>query len=221
MKKQLILLLCLAWALSGCTTYVRIKWNITKTLNLPYTIDKTGTFVSSSVLSSRAIRDAFIESNSPTLFLSYQFENLSINSFNIAGTVDPQSNTATQVNVNAVVNGASPKPLLNSTRLIYLGKNQLLQDVNDIVNGNTGEINNNASYSTTLTAINIVGVQEVQKILSETLNGTQSSGLQVNLTGTVPPGQRLVGTVMLTINATVTLYRCEETTTLFGLESCD
>jgi len=220
MKKQLILLLYLSWALSGCKSTGRVKWNISKTISLPFSIDKTGPFVTSSVLTSGQILNVF----DPAIGRprAYAIESMSINSFNIAGTVDPKINSATQVVVSAVVNGASAKPLLNNTKLIYLGNNQLLQDVNDIVNGNTGETNNPVSYATTLKTINIVGVQEIQKILSENLTRLNTNGLRVTLSGTVPPGQRLVGTIVLTVNATLSVYNCQEKIGIFSaLESCD
>lgn len=209
MKKQLLLLVGLAWLFSGCQNYIKVNRTVTKTITVPFTIDATGKFSSSSMITADQITNLF----DPDIFESGRgsvLDKMDINSFNVSGTINEATNTATQVTVNAFVTTGSPTPLLSDTKLIRIGGNQLLQDTKDILNAATGQISKEVSFANALTAINAVGVQKIQKIISDNLLGVNRLGMIILLNGTVPSGQRLSGRITLTLNATLTYSRCEK-----------
>ncbi len=209
MKKQLLFLISLTWLFSGCQNYIKVNRTVTKIITVPFTIDATGKFSSSSMITPDQITNLF----DPDIFESSRgsvLDKMDINSFNVSGTINEGTNTATQVTVNAFVTTGSPTPLLSDTKLIRIGGNQLLQDAKDILNATTGQISKEVSFANALTAINAVGVQKIQKIISDNLLGVNRLGMIILLNGTVPSGQRLSGRITLTLNATLTYSRCEK-----------
>lgn len=206
MKKHILPLLVLPFLLLSCNT-IKVNRTVSKTITLSYNINSSGAFSSVSRITADKITNIF----QPDFYdnRDSKVERFDVNSFNIAGTINEDFNTASEVTVKAVVTTAGTTPLLNDTKLIRIGGNKLLQNVTDLFNAVTGDIKNEVSFANALLAINAVGVQKVQKIISENLDGVNTSGLTIQLNGMVPEGQRLVGNITLTINATITYTRCE------------
>ena len=219
MKKQLLFLISLTYLLLGCTNYLKVNRTVTKTITVPFTINATGTFASSSVITASQITNLF----DPDIFKNSGsvLDKMDINSFNVTGTINEGTNTATQVTVNAFVTTGNPTPLLRDTKLIRIGGNKLLQDVKDILNVTTGDIKKEVSFANALAAINAVGVEKIQKIITENMLGVNRTGMSIQLNGTVPAGQRLSGSIVLTLNATLTYSRCEEWKTLPFIQKSD
>lgn len=161
MKKQLLLLIGLMCLSSGCGNYIKVNRTVTKTITVPFTINATGQFKSSSLISADQITNLFdpdIVGNSGSVL-----DRMDINSFNVSGTINEATNTATQVTINAFVTTGNPTPLLSDTKLIRIGGNKLLQDVKDILNVTTGDIKKEVSFANALSAINAVGVEKSRK----------------------------------------------------------
>ena len=199
MKKQLFLLIILGYISQGCENYILVRRTVTKAVTLTFNINNAGAFNSVSTISASDITNLF------------------------QGTIDPQQNTATQVTVRADVTSGAPTPLLNDTKLIRIGGNQLLQDVKDILNTTTGDIQKEVSFANALAALRAVGVVELQKIINENLQGVNTAPLKVTLSGSSPAGQRLVGQIVVTLNASITYSRCEKWTDLpipMGFDEC-
>lgn len=210
--KNLIILGSMVFLLAGCTNFLKVNRTVTKTITIPFNINGTGSFTSNSLITANQITNQF----DPDLFgnSGSVLEKMDVNSFNVSGTINEGTNTATQVTVNAYVTTGGATPLLADTKLIRIGGNQLLQDAQDILNVTTGQVKKEISFQNALTAINAVGVQKIQKIITENLLGVNKTGMGVSLNGIVPSGQRLSGQVVLTLNATLTYSRCEEWKTL-------
>ena len=221
MKKQLFLLIILGYISQGCENYILVRRTVTKAVTLTFNINNAGAFNSVSTISASDITNLF----EPDIFANRgsQIEKFDLNSINIQGTIDPQQNTATQVTVRADVTSGAPTPLLNDTKLIRIGGNQLLQDVKDILNTTTGDIQKEVSFANALAALRAVGVVELQKIINENLQGVNTAPLKVTLSGSSPAGQRLVGQIVVTLNASITYSRCEKWTDLpipMGFDEC-
>lgn len=219
MKKQLLFLISLPCLLLGCTNYVKVNRTVTKTITVPFTVNATGMFSSSSVITASQITNLF----DPDIFKNSGsvLDKMDVNSFDVSGTINEGTNTATQVTVNAVVTTGGPTPLLNDTKLIRIGGNKLLQDAKDILNLTTGQIKKEVSFTNALATINAVGIEKIQKIINENLLGVNRTGMSIQLNGTVPAGQRLSGSIVLTLNATLTYSRCEEWKTLPIFQKAD
>ncbi|MFN8354308.1 MAG: hypothetical protein U0Y10_07680 [Spirosomataceae bacterium] len=220
MKKQLFFLLLAAYVSQGCSNYIKVNRTVTKTITLTFNIDNTGAFNSISTISASDITNLF----DPDIFANHdsRIDKFDLNSINIQGIIDTQRNTATQVTVKAEVTTGTPKALLNDTKLIRIGGNQLLQDAKDILNVATGEISKEISFENALASLQAVGVAELQKIISENLQGVNSKPLSIKLSGSSLTGQRLVGTITVTMNASITYYRCEKWTDFMplGVDEC-
>lgn len=211
MKKQLLFLLILMGFCPGCAKYIKVHRTVTKTITVPFTVNATGNFNSVSSITANQITNLFdpdIAGNRGSVL-----DKMDVNSFNVTGTINEGTNTATQVTVSAFVTTGDPTPLLSDTKLIRIGGNQLVQDAKDILNATTGQISKEISFQNALSAINAVGVKKIQKIITDNLTGVNITGLVIMLNGTVPAGQRLSGSIVLTLNATLTYSRCEVWTT--------
>lgn len=215
MKKLLFLLLIASVMLQSCA-YKRIKVTRTvrKTIQLNYAINQVGAFQTFKLVDNRDIIDLFSPTDNSVV--RAEIEKIDIQGVKIGANVIKPTNTATEVSLSAdVMSGAllnQPTRLLNETKKISIGGEGI--DFGNIL-GNAVGVSENITLHNALTILNDQGADKLRTILTENLNNINRAGLSIRLNGNVPAGQRLVMTLTIEIDATISFTRCEEVLTIF------
>lgn len=215
MKKLLFLLLIASVMLQSCA-YKRTKVTRTvrKTIQLNYAINQVGAFQTFKLVDNRDIIDLFSPTDNSVV--RAEIERIDIQGVKIGANVIKPTNTATEVSLSAdVMSGAllnQPTRLLNETKKISIGGEGI--DFGNIL-GNAVGVSENITLHNALTILNDQGADKLRTILTENLNNINRAGLSIRLNGNVPAGQRLVMTLTIEIDATISFTRCEEVLTIF------
>lgn len=210
MKKQLLFLILVGFITQGCFNYILVRRTVSKTITLTFNINSTGAFNSVSTITPDQITNLF----DPDIFTNSQsqIERFDLKTFDIQGIVNPQQNTATEVTVKADITSGTPMPLFKQTKLILMTNNQWLQDVKDIFNASTGNVDKGLSIANAILALKAEGVGKIQQTINDNLKGFNQTPLNIMLTGSAPAGQRVVGQIIITMEASITYSRCEKWT---------
>lgn len=194
MKKQLLLSVITGLLLQGCNNYIKVTRTVSKTLVVPFQIDQAGNFQSNSSITGKTVIDLF----DPDFFRTdraHEIERFDVKSVQISGALNPQRNTATSVTITAgVVLGLSAAPLINEGKMVRLADNSLAFEAS------TGSS----------TFLNKAGVEQIQKTINHYFTNLATEPLSIVLLGKLPANQRLVGTITITVDASITYSRCEQ-----------
>lgn len=220
MKKQLFYLILLGYISQGCENYILVRRTVSKTITLTFNINSVGAFSSPYTITPDQITNLF----DPDIFANggSQIERFDLKSFDINGVVDPQRNTAKEVTVKADITSGTPTALLKEMKLILMNNNQFLQDVKDIFNVSTGNIDKGISIENAILGFKKEGVAKIQLTITDNLKGFNQTPLNIMLTGSAPAG-RVAGQIIITIEASITYSRCEKWTDLpipMGFDEC-
>jgi hypothetical protein len=216
MKKHFCVLFLLTLALQGCGNYIQVNRTVSKVVVLPFQIDQTGKFQSTSTITGRDIVNLF----DPDIFgtdRATKIERFDIKSVRISGDLNTQRNTASQVNVTATVSsGSTSVLLLNETKMIRLSDSSLALDLLGAATGGSVSLDN------ALATLNALGVKEIQDAINGYLKNINTKPLIVSLSGQTSSNQRMVGTITIKIDASITYSRCEEWIKFFptGYNEC-
>lgn len=193
----------------GIFRKVKVTRTVTKAINFNYSINQVGNFQTYQLVGSRDITNLFDPENNRVS--SAIIERINIHGVNIGANVLP-ANTSTQVVLSADVLGGAllntVNPLLNETKTLAISKSAGLDLENAL--GNALGTTEDVSIYNAISILNAKGTVELQKILDANLTGINRGGLSIRLNGKVPANQRLVMTVTIQINASITFTRCEE-----------
>lgn len=218
MKKQIFYFLLLSVCSQGCDSCTKKK--VTRTLNksitLTYNLNNTGTTQSTSTYYASDIESLFQDYAGQ----DYTLERVDLKSFTLSGEIDKTLNTATTVQVTAVVlTDAGPTnatPLLSSTSMIKVGEVGL-----GVANSSGVPLNN------ALNSLNSAGLAVIKKVLYDRFSErkfpvSRSYPITIRLDCQIPNNQRLVGKIYLDMSAAVSYTNCEPlpTALIYNDEEC-
>lgn len=208
MKKLLFALMLSTILLQSCTyKKVKVSRTVSKTLNFTFNVNQVGNFQSYQLMAARDIIALFDAENNSVV--SAEIKGIDVKSVLVKVTLDP-ANTAQQVELSTdILTGAllnKPTPFLNKVKTIKISSGI------DIANlfGNVVGSDDATALHNAIATVNATGTSELKKALLENLQLINQAGFSVRLNGTVPAGQRLVMTLTLAIEASITFTRCEE-----------
>ena len=208
MKKSYLLLVLCVVLLCGCdATYMKVTRTVTKTVTLPFSINQTGSVLSSSIIGGQTFAKLFADNNS--YFFGSKIEKVDVQGLSIGANLDA-GNTAQQVQIGAMIQTTyGTNVLLNDSKVIQLISSSgydLLSGVGNV----TGIDEKNITLHNAIDLINANGAVALQKALKENLSNFNGA-ITINLTGKVPANQRLVMNLIIRFTATVTYSTCEDT----------
>ena len=207
MKKYSLLLVLCVGLLCGCKSFIRVTRTVTKTINLPFNINQTGSILSSSIIDGQTFASYFADNNSS--FYGSKIEKVDVQGLSIGANLDA-GNTAQQVQIGAMIQTTyGTKVLLNDSKVIQLISNPVYDVLSGLGNV-TGIDKKNTTLHNAIDLINTTGAVDLQKALKENLS-TLNGAITINLTGKVPANQRLVMNLTIQFTATVTYSTCEDT----------
>ena len=206
MKKYYLLLVLCVGLLCGCKSFIKVTRTVTKTINLPFSINQTGSILSSSIIGGQSFANYFADNNS--LFYGSKIEKVDVQGLSIGANLDA-GNTAQQVQIGAMIQTTfGTNVLLNDSKVIQLISSSGYDFLSGV--GNVTGIEKNITLHNAIDLINTTGAVALQKALKENLSNLNGI-ITINLTGKVPANQRLVMNLTIRFTATVTYRTCEDT----------
>ena len=227
MKKQLFYIIFLGIFSQGCKECeekVKIRRTVNKTISLSYKFNANGSSTNTATISSDELNKIFdIESDA-------KLEKIDVQGISLSGEIDKTQNTATFTNLSAQVStltSAEPNVpskgvvLLRETKLIKVNETDLATDLMGAGGSFPTYTFNNAISSLNQDALIIIqnfftsSLFAISRVLTHKLN--------VEIYNSVPPNQRLVGTVYLRLSVAVTYTQCESMPKglFYSDEKCD
>lgn len=200
----------------------KITRTVSKAIDLNFSVNQVGDLKTFQLITGRDIIEAFYGERPDISILSTNIETIDVRGVKIGADV-LTNNSASQVVLSAdVLTGAlldKPFSLLNKTKTIIITKDKGFDFKNALDNVVDGiksddetdkENNGETKLYNALTILNATGTAELKKILAENLTNINRGGLRIQLNGTVPAGQRLVMSLTIRVDASMTFSRCEE-----------
>jgi hypothetical protein len=213
MKKQLFYIIFLGIFSQGCKECeekVKIRRTVNKTIALSYKFNATGSSTNMATISSNELNKIFdIESDA-------KLEKIDVQGVSLSGEIDKTQNTATFANLSAQVStliSAEPNVpskgvvLLKETKLIKVNETDLATDLMGVGGSFPTYTFNNAISSLNQDALIIIRNFFASALFS--ISAALNQKLDVEIYSSVPPNQRLVGTVYLRLSVSVTYTQCE------------
>lgn len=226
MKKQLFYIIFLGIFSQGCKECeekVKIRRTVNKTISVSYNFNTTGESTNTAAIYASQLNEIFDIADDG------EIEKIDVSGISLSGEIDKQQNTALLTKITAKVNSSTSIPnaptssivLLNETKLVKVSETDL---VTDLV-GTTGAIPT-YTFNNAINSLNPAGLKVVQSFFSSALTALQlgvTHKLNVDINSSVPPNQRLVGTVYLRLSVAVTYTQCESMPKglFYSDEKCD
>lgn len=211
MKKQLFYVIFLGIFSQGCKECeekVKIRRTVNKTISVSYNFNTTGESTNSAAIYASELYEIFDITDG-------EIEKIDVSGISLSGEIDKQQNTALLTKLTAQAHSSTPIPgiptnaalLLNETKLIKVSETNLATDLV----GTAGAIPT-YTFNNAINSLNPVGLKLVQGFFARSLVALKlgvNHKLNIEVNSSVPPNQRLVGTVYLRLAVSVTYTQCE------------
>lgn len=226
MKKQLFYIIFLGIVSQGCKECeekVKIRRTVNKTISVSYNFNTTGESTNSAAIYASQLNEIFDIADDG------EIEKIDVSGISLSGEIDKQQNTALLTKLTAKVNSSTSIPNFNTSGIVLLNETKLIKVsetdlVTDLV-GTNGAIPT-YTFNNAINSLNPAGLKVVQSFFSGALTALQlgvTHKLNVDINSSVPPNQRLVGTVYLRLSVAVTYSQCESMPKgfFYSDEKCD
>ncbi|MFN8354309.1 MAG: hypothetical protein U0Y10_07685 [Spirosomataceae bacterium] len=215
MKKQLLYIILLGIFSQGCEQCEekkKIYRTVNKVIPASFVVNTTGNSTTTATISSLKLNEIF------ELDEDVRIEKVVVSGISLSGEINPQQNTATKavmsVKVNSNISGTgsnttSTQVLLNETNMIKVGEYDL---GTDLIGTPQNGIIPTTTFNNAINSLNPAGFKIVQGFFAASVEANRLIGvytLNLEAYTSVPDNKRLVGTVYLRLNASVTYYKCE------------
>ncbi len=210
MKKNIFFLAIFFSFLCSCTSYIKVTRTVTKTQNVPYTINQVGDFTSREVIDANVIVRSLNDADAG--FTRSKIEKVNIQSISV-GALIGSGNTAQTLQLGATIQTSQlgSETLLNDSKVIQIQSSTAVDILSAV--GNVTGLEKNITLHNALDLINTGGATKLSQAIQNNLSilNSNDNRIAITLNGKVPAKQRLVMNLTLQYTVTVTYSTCEET----------